>query len=85
MTAGVEMSHAAMSLDGSRLVYAKGGPVANVWRVPFLEDRRATWAAMPSRSRSTKLIPNISTSHATVSGWSSTRIDVGTWISGCYR
>ena len=40
VTAGVGISHAAMSLDGSRLVYAKGGPVANVWRVPLLEDRR---------------------------------------------
>ena len=37
------MSHAAMSLDGSHLVYAKGGQVANVWRVPLLEVRRATW------------------------------------------
>ena len=33
-----------MSTDGSRLVYAKGGLVANVWRVPILADRRATWA-----------------------------------------
>ena len=44
VTAGVGISHAAMSLDGSRLVYAKGGPVANVWRVRLLADRQATWA-----------------------------------------
>ena len=44
VTAGDGISHAAMSLDGSRLVYAKGGPVTNVWRVPLFDDHRAVWA-----------------------------------------
>jgi TolB protein len=33
-----------MSPDGTRLAYSKGGLVANVWRVPILDDRPATWA-----------------------------------------
>ena len=44
VTSGIGMRHATMSLDGSRLVYSKGGKVANVWRVPLLEGRRATWS-----------------------------------------
>lgn len=44
MTTGVGIREAAMSPDGTRLAYSKGGVVANVWRVPILHDRLATWA-----------------------------------------
>jgi eukaryotic-like serine/threonine-protein kinase len=43
-TNGLEIRDAALSPDGSKLVYAKGRWVSNVWRVPILEDRPATWA-----------------------------------------
>jgi TolB protein len=45
LTTGVGMSTAAISRDGSKLAYSRGpGSLANVWRVPLLADRRATWA-----------------------------------------
>ncbi len=44
VTVGVGMRHAAFSPDGTKLVYSQGRLVANVWRVPILDDRVATWA-----------------------------------------
>lgn len=44
VTQGVGMTAAAFSPDRSKLAYAKGGRVSNVWRVPILTDRPATWA-----------------------------------------
>jgi Tol biopolymer transport system component len=44
VTPGLEIRTARFSPDGSRLAYTRGGPVANVWRVPLLPDRPATWA-----------------------------------------
>ena len=44
MTTGVGIREATLSPDGTRLAYSKGGLVANVWRVPILDDRAATWA-----------------------------------------
>ena len=44
VTTGLEVRDVAFSLDGSRLAYSKGRWVSNVWRVPILEDRAATWA-----------------------------------------
>ena len=44
VTVGVGMRSAAFSKDGSKLAYSKGRNVANVWRVPILDDRLATWA-----------------------------------------
>ena len=32
------------SPDGRKLAYSKGRVVANVWRVPVLADRAATWS-----------------------------------------
>jgi Tol biopolymer transport system component len=43
-TTGMGMLRAAMSPDATRLAYARGQRVANVWRVPILEDRVATWS-----------------------------------------
>src|SRR5262249_5829432 len=44
VTTGVDVLQAAVSPDGKRVAYAKGRKVANVWRVPVLGDRAATWA-----------------------------------------
>ena len=44
ITQGVGMRSASFSRDGTRLAYGKGGLVSNVWRVPILPDRAATWA-----------------------------------------
>jgi Tol biopolymer transport system component/predicted Ser/Thr protein kinase len=43
VTAGLEVRDAVFSHDGTRLAYSKGRWVSNVWRVPILENRPATW------------------------------------------
>jgi Tol biopolymer transport system component len=44
VTSGLGISSAAFSPDGTRLAYSRGGRISNVWRVPILADRPATWA-----------------------------------------
>jgi eukaryotic-like serine/threonine-protein kinase len=44
ITTGIGMLRAAFSPDGSKLAYSRGGIVTNVWIVPILADRPATWA-----------------------------------------
>jgi Tol biopolymer transport system component len=44
VTVGVGMQHAAFSPDGKKLAYSRGRRMSNLYRVPILEDRRATWA-----------------------------------------
>ena len=44
ITVGIGMRSASFSSDGSKLAYSKGRTVVNVWRVPILRDRPATWA-----------------------------------------
>jgi Tol biopolymer transport system component/tRNA A-37 threonylcarbamoyl transferase component Bud32 len=44
VTQGLGMRSAAFSPDGTKLAYARGGKVANVWRTPIPSDRLATWA-----------------------------------------
>ena len=44
LTVGVGMRRAAFSPDGTKLAYSKGGLVENVWRVPILRERPASWA-----------------------------------------
>jgi Tol biopolymer transport system component len=44
LTQGLGLRSAAFSADGTKLVYGRGGRVTNVWRVPLLTDRAATWA-----------------------------------------
>ncbi len=43
LTSGVGMIRASLAPDGARLAYSRGRRVANVWRVPILDDRPATW------------------------------------------
>ena len=44
VTTGVGIRNATMSPDGATLAYSRGSRVANVWRVPVLPNREATWA-----------------------------------------
>jgi eukaryotic-like serine/threonine-protein kinase len=44
VTNGLGIRSAAFSPDGKHLAYARGAWVANVFRVPVLADRPATWA-----------------------------------------
>ncbi len=43
VTVGIGMTSAAFSPDGTKLAYSRGRTVSNVWRVPILKDRPATW------------------------------------------
>ncbi len=43
VTTGIGLWNATIGPSGSRLAYSQGGRVANVWRVPILPDREATW------------------------------------------
>ena len=43
ITAGIGMQQAAFTPNGRKLTYSKGRWVANVWRVPILDDRDALW------------------------------------------
>ena len=43
ITTGIGIRSFAFSRDGKRFAYSKGREVANVWRFPIFEDRRATW------------------------------------------
>ena len=44
VTQGLGIRSASFSADGTKLAYGRGGRVTNVWRVPLLSDRAATWA-----------------------------------------
>jgi dipeptidyl aminopeptidase/acylaminoacyl peptidase len=44
VTQGLGLRSAAFSADGTKLAYARGGRVTNVWRAPLLADRAMTWA-----------------------------------------
>ena len=44
ITTGVGITSASFSPDGTKLAYSRGRLVSNVWRIPILSDRPATWA-----------------------------------------
>ena len=44
VTTGLGIQSASFLADGTRVAYSKGGRFANVWRVPILPDRAATWS-----------------------------------------
>jgi len=43
VTTGIGIRQALFSYDGSKLAYSKGRLVANLWRIPILGRRVATW------------------------------------------
>jgi Tol biopolymer transport system component len=56
LTHGLGVTSAVFSPDGRRLAYSRGGPVSNVWRVPIMADRPATWAdATPVTSEQARI------------------------------
>ena len=44
VTQGLGIRSAAFSADGTRLAYTHGRRVSNVWRVPILSERPASWS-----------------------------------------
>jgi len=44
VTTGLGVRSAALSPDGTKLAYSQGRRIANLWKVPILSNRRATWA-----------------------------------------
>ena len=44
LTTGLGLRSAGFSPDGTKLAYSRGRTVSNVFRVPILRDRLATWA-----------------------------------------
>ena len=44
LTTGLGIRGVALSRDGNKMAYSKGRRVANVWRVPILDERPALWA-----------------------------------------
>ena len=44
LTTGMGLRTAIFSADARKLAYSQGRLTSNVWRVPILEGRRATWA-----------------------------------------
>ena len=43
LSVALDTRAAAFSPDGNKIAYSRGFRVGNVWRVPLLEDRPATW------------------------------------------
>ena len=43
VTTGIGMRRAALSPDGTKLAYSDGRRIANLWRVPILRERPASW------------------------------------------
>ena len=44
VTLGIEMRDATFSPDGAKLAYSRGRTVGNLWRIPVLDERLATWS-----------------------------------------
>jgi Tol biopolymer transport system component len=63
VTAGLGMRQAVFSRDGRRLAYSRGARVANVWRVPILSDREATWADATQITFDQALVDTFDLSH----------------------
>jgi len=43
LTTGLDLKYAKFSQDGKKLAYSKKRSVSNLWRLPILEERPATW------------------------------------------
>jgi len=44
LTQGLQTNHAVFSTDARQLAYANLQRIGNIWRVPILTDRMATWS-----------------------------------------
>ncbi len=44
VTAGMGLRNAVVSTDGKKLAYSRGRRKVNLWKIPILRDRRATWS-----------------------------------------
>lgn len=59
VTSGLEIRRAAFSPSGDRLAYVKGAWVSNLWRVPVLPDRPATWSDAEQMTFDRNFIRNV--------------------------
>ena len=59
VTAGVGIRNAGLSRDGTKLAYTTGRLIANLWRIPILAGRRATWADAEQLTREQAFIEAI--------------------------
>ena len=59
LTTGLVIRNIAFSEDGTKLAYSRGRRVANVWRVPILADRPATWDDAEQITSDQVLIDNL--------------------------
>jgi dipeptidyl aminopeptidase/acylaminoacyl peptidase len=62
VTTGMGIRSAALSPDGTKLAYSKGRRLANIWKVPILADRPATWAEAQQLTFDQALITFVSVS-----------------------
>lgn len=62
ITSGLEIRRAAFSPAGDRLAYVKGAWISNLWRVPVLPDRPATWADAEQLTFDRNFIRNVAVS-----------------------
>ncbi len=61
-TAGLVIRSAALSRAGTKLAYSKGRTVGNLWRIPILADRPATWADAEQLTFDQALIDSVNVS-----------------------
>ena len=81
VTAGIGIRSAIFSPDGTKLAYSRGQQVHNVWRVPILDGRPATWADAEQLTFDNALV-EYRTSRRTARDSSSTRTAAETRIYG---
>ena len=62
VTTGMAIRNAAFSPDGRRLAYSQGSRVANLWRIPLLDDREASWADAEQMTLDQSLVGFVSVS-----------------------
>jgi Tol biopolymer transport system component len=63
ITSGMGMLRAAFSPDGKKLAYARGAQVRNLFRVPILSDRPATWEEARQLTFDQALVEYVDVSH----------------------
>lgn len=84
ITAGIDMRSAALSRDGRKLAYSIGRRIGNIYRVPFRQDKPATWADAEQLTFDQASV-HASTSIAAAPAWRSVRIAAARSICGLCR